>query len=57
VVARSRNMAEIGVDKPADASWMALRDAKNRFTEGEPQRTVDGFENAGIDLISGRAPF
>jgi glutathione reductase (NADPH) len=57
VVARSRHMTGIGVDKPADASWMALRDAKNRFTKGVPQRTVDGFENAGIDLISGRARF
>jgi glutathione reductase (NADPH) len=57
VVARSRHMAGIGIDKPADASWMALRDAKNQFTKGVPQRTVDGLEDAGIDLIRGRARF
>ncbi len=57
VVARSRHMTGIGIDKPADASWMALRDAKNRFTNGVPQRTVDGLEEAGIDLIRGQAHF
>jgi glutathione reductase (NADPH) len=34
VVARSRHMTGIGVDKPADASWMALRDAKKPVYKG-----------------------
>ena len=56
-VARSRHLAGIGIDTPADASWIALRDAKNRFTRRVPQRTVDGFNDSGIDFIPGRARF
>ena len=57
VVARSRHMTGIGIENSADASWTALRDAKNRFTSRVPQRTIDGLKDAGIDLINGRARF
>jgi glutathione reductase (NADPH) len=57
VVARSRHMIGIGIETPADASWSALRDAKNRFTSKVPQGTIDGLKDAGIDFIPGRARF
>lgn len=56
-VARSRHLETAGITQPAIASWHQLRDAKNRFTGGVPQRTVDGLHKAGIDLIRGHARF
>lgn len=56
-VALSRHLSGIGIDSPARASWLQLRDAKNRFTAKVPSDTVDGLEKAGIDFIRGRARF
>lgn len=56
-VARSRHLAGIGITSPAVASWRQLRDAKNRFTDRVPDRTVQGLKKAGIDYIRGRARF
>jgi glutathione reductase (NADPH) len=54
-VARSRHLAGIGIESPASASWTALRDAKNRFTERVPGGTVAELEKAGIGYVRGRA--
>ena len=56
-VARSRHLSGIGIASAAVASWLDLRDAKNRFTSRVPDNTVDGLKAAGIDLIRGRARF
>ena len=56
-VARSRHLEKIGIISPAVASWPQLRDAKNRFTEKVPGRTVDGLKAAGIEFIQGMARF
>jgi len=56
-VARSRHLSGIGITSPAIADWSALRDAKNRFTESVPSKTVSGLKKAGIDFIPGRARF
>jgi glutathione reductase (NADPH) len=56
-VARSRHLSGIGITSPALASWVELRDAKNRFTKRVPDKTVNGLKKAGIDFIRGRARF
>ncbi len=56
-VARSRHLEKIGIVSPAVADWRQLRDAKNGFTENVPDGTVNGFMEAGIDLIEERARF
>lgn len=56
-VARSRHLEDIGITTAAVASWLGLRDAKNRFTSRVPDNTVNGLKKAGIDLIWGRARF
>ena len=56
-VARSRHLEDIGITTAAVASWLELRDAKNRFTARVPDNTVNGLKKAGIDLIGGRARF
>jgi glutathione reductase (NADPH) len=56
-VARSRHLSGIGITCPASASWLELRDAKNRFTARVPEDTVKGLEKNGIDFIGGRARF
>jgi glutathione reductase (NADPH) len=56
-VARSRHLAGIGITSPALASWLQLRDAKNRFTARVSANMVDGLEKAGIDFIRGHARF
>jgi len=56
-VARSRHLSGIGITSPALASWVELRDAKNRFTKRVPDKTVNGLKKAGIDFIKGRARF
>ncbi|MDX2452754.1 NAD(P)/FAD-dependent oxidoreductase [Desulfosarcina sp.] len=56
-VARSRHLSGIGITSAAVASWLELRDAKNRFTSQVPDNTVNGLKKAGIDLIWGRARF
>ena len=56
-VARSRHLSGIGITSAAVASWLELRDAKNRFTSRVPDNTVNGLKQAGIDLIWGRARF
>ena len=56
-VARSRHLSGIGVTSPTLASWLELRDAKNRFTKRVPEKTVNGLEKAGIEFIRGRARF
>ncbi len=56
-VARSRHLSGIGITSAAVASWLELRDAKNRFTTQVPDNTVNGLKKAGIDLIWGRARF
>jgi len=56
-VARSRHLSGIGITTAAVASWLELRDAKNRFTTQVPDNTVNGLKKAGIDLIWGRARF
>lgn len=56
-VARSRHLEKIGIVSPAVGSWPQLRDAKNRFTEKVPGGTMHGLEQAGIELIPGRARF
>jgi glutathione reductase (NADPH) len=56
-VARSRHLAGVGIETPATADWRQLRDAKNRFTAGVPERTVDGLKQAGVDFIQGNARF
>ena len=57
IIARSRHLEGIGITSPAIASWPQLREAKNRFTERVPDETVEGFKNAGIEFIRGRARF
>ncbi|MFO7714454.1 dihydrolipoyl dehydrogenase family protein [Desulfosarcina sp.] len=56
-VARSRHLSGIGIAVPALANWLALRDAKNRFTAKVPDNTVNGLKKAGIDFIRGRGRF
>ena len=56
-VARSRHLSGIGITSAAVASWLDLRDAKNRFTTRVPDNTVNGLKQAGIDLIWGHARF
>ena len=56
-VARSRHLSGIGITSAAVASWLELRDAKNRFTARVPDNTVNGLKQAGIDWIRGRARF
>lgn len=56
-VVRSRHLHGIGITDPARACWADLRDAKNRFTAQVPANTVEGFKQAGIDFIRGRARF
>ena len=57
IVARSRHLSGIGIASAAAASWLELRNEKNRFTDTVPSNTVDGLKEAGIDLIRGRARF
>ena len=56
-VARSRHLSCIGITSPALASWLELRNAKNRFTARVPEDTINGLKKAGIDFIRGRAHF
>ena len=56
-VARSRDLAGIGISREAAGNWRQLRDAKNRFTQEVPANTVAGLKEAGIDYIEGRARF
>ena len=56
-VARSRHLSGIGITSAAAASWVELRNAKNRFTSRVPDNTVNGLEKAGIVFIRGRARF
>ena len=56
-VARSRHLSGIGITSPALASWLELRNAKNRFTARVPDDTINGLKKAGIDFIRGRARF
>jgi len=56
-VARSRHLAGIGIRRTAQADWGALRDQKNRFTEGIPSATVEGFSRNGIAFLPGTARF
>jgi glutathione reductase (NADPH) len=56
-VARARHLSGIGIQTPAVPSWSQLRDAKNKFTERVPASTLQGFKNAGIDVIKGTAKF
>ena len=57
VVARSRHLAEMGIDLPASGSWAQLLVEKNKFTTGVPANTISSLKDAGIDFIRGRARF
>jgi glutathione reductase (NADPH) len=56
-VARCRHLAGKGIIAAAQGSWPQVLARKNDFTSAVPGRTVQGFREAGIDFLEGRARF
>ncbi len=56
-VAKCRHLAGKGIVAPPLGSWPDVLKEKSAFTSGVPGRTVDGFDEAGIDYIEGSARF
>jgi glutathione reductase (NADPH) len=56
-VAKCRALAGKGIADPPRGVWPQVLREKSAFTAAVPQRTLDGFRNAGIELLAGRARF
>ena len=56
-VAKCRHLTGKGIVAPPQGSWPDLLREKTAFTAAVPGRTVDGFDEAGIDFIEGSACF
>ncbi|MCU0560300.1 MAG: NAD(P)/FAD-dependent oxidoreductase [Desulfobacterales bacterium] len=56
-VAKCRHLTGKGIIAAPHASWSALLKEKRAFTEAVPGRTLDGFDEAGIDFLEGSARF
>lgn len=56
-VARCRHLAGKGIVAPPVFSWSQTRLEKDAFTTRVPERTVQGFEDAGIVYLRGTARF
>jgi glutathione reductase (NADPH) len=56
-VARSWHLKDKGIIDAAAGSWPQVLREKNKFTSGVSRGTVDGFAEAGIVYIEGRARF
>lgn len=56
-VAKCRHLAGKGIIAQPQGSWPDLLKEKTAFTAAVPGRTVDGFDEAGIDFLEGSARF
>jgi len=56
-MARSRHLSGKGIARLPEPSWFQTREAKNRFTGPIPERTLEGFQKAGIAYLAGEARF
>lgn len=56
-VARCRHLQGRGIAAPAVGSWPQTRAGKNAFTDPVAQRTVAGFQDAGIEFLQGAARY
>ena len=56
-VAKCRHLAGKGIVAPPQGSWPDVLKQKTAFTSAVPGRTVDGFDEAGIEFIEGDARF
>jgi glutathione reductase (NADPH) len=56
-VAKCRHLAGKGIVAPPQGSWPDVLREKTAFTSGVPGRTVDGFDEAGIEFLEGSARF
>ncbi|MFO7709349.1 MAG: NAD(P)/FAD-dependent oxidoreductase [Desulfobacterales bacterium] len=56
-VAKCRHLVGKGITAPPQGSWPDVLKEKAAFTSAVPGRTVDGFDEAGIDFIEGSACF
>jgi glutathione reductase (NADPH) len=57
IIAKSHHLAGKGILSAPHFSWADFLREKNEFTKTVPGNTLDGFEKAGIELISGAAHF
>ena len=57
VIAKSRHLKSKGIMTAARGDWHAIWQQKQRFTDGIPDGTVNGFYEAGIDYLEGTAVF
>lgn len=56
-VARAVHLLDKGVTRLPEIDWAQILAEKNRFTDGIPKSTVNGFKAAGIAYQKGRAAF
>jgi glutathione reductase (NADPH) len=56
-VARGRHLQGQGIAIPPVGSWPQTRARKNAFTDPIPRRTVEGFQDAGIEFLRGAARY
>jgi glutathione reductase (NADPH) len=56
-VSRSLHLKGMGIIDAATASWSQVLKEKNKFTSGVSRRTIDGFNDAGIEYVEGSARF
>ena len=56
-VAKGRALVGKGILQAPRGSWSQVLREKTDFTSTVPQRTVEGFRDAGIEILEGRAHF
>ncbi len=57
LIDRQRRMRDKGVEGPTRIDWSALMQFKRTFTDPVPSNRTKSLENAGIEVIHGRARF
>jgi glutathione reductase (NADPH) len=56
-IAKTRHLTGKGVDAAPQGVWSQTHAQKSDFTSQVPQRTLQGFKDAGITFLRGRAHF
>lgn len=56
-IAMASHLVGRGIESAPRCDWPALQALKNEFLDGIPEGTVQGFEEAGIGVLRGRARF
>jgi len=56
-VAKGHDLLNRGIVQTARGSWLQVLREKAEFTSAVPDRTVEGFQEAGIEFLEGQARF